>query len=553
MWSEYIIEDFSNINGLKEKYPDIIFRKVSEQIYVVEVPTTAKVEMLELAEHLRYVQTSFLYGLNIEEALQDSGISVFHDYPYGELRGKGVILGFVDTGIEYTSNFFRFEDGSTRIVSIWDQTIEDGKPPKEDSFGSEYTREEINEALKSDNPLSIVPSTDYNGHGTYIAGVAGGSDRLGRSGYVGAAPDAEFIVVKMREASQSLKDYYLVKPGVVAYPDGSILLGINYIIEKAAQLNKPLVLCIAVGNNYGGHDGTNVIERYLGHLTLMPKVIVVAAAGNEGNAGHHYKNTVEQNEKRTVELNVAANENGFLLHIWGTQIDKLSVGLRSPIGQIIERVPLKPYKAEKFNFSLQSSKIIIDYKYPESNTGGESIVIAFQEPIAGIWQIDIYGDDITNGTFHMWLPRAGFVENNTRFSEPNLETTVCVPATADFVIVVGGYDVVDKSLYAASGRGPTRFGDIKPDIIAPSINIDGPGLNNTLTSATGTSVGAAMTAGAGALLLEWAILNEGLPTLNTRIARMVLARGAQRQPPGGHPTNIEGFGMLDLQNALLLI
>ncbi len=167
-WSEYIIENFKEINQLRKDYPNIIFRHVSEQIYVAEVPPDAKWQMTALADELKYIQTSFLYGLNIDEALQDSGILVFHDYPYGELRGKGVILGFVDTGIDYTNNVFKFEDGTSRILSIWDQTIE-GTPPAEYDFGAQYSIDEINAALKSPDPLSIVPSTDDNGHGTYIA------------------------------------------------------------------------------------------------------------------------------------------------------------------------------------------------------------------------------------------------------------------------------------------------------------------------------------------------------------------------------------------------
>ncbi len=153
----------------------------------------------------------------------------------------------------------------------------------------------------------------------------------------------------------------------------------------------------------------------------------------------------------------------------------------------------------------------------------------------------------------MWLPRTGFVEANTRFSEPNLETTICVPATANDVIVVGGYDVVDASLYAASGRGPTRFGLHQPALIAPSINIDGPNISNGFTTYTGTSAGAAVTVGACALLLEWGMLKGNLPNLNTKVAKTVLERGAKRKSGTTYPNNIEGFGRLDFQNSFLLI
>jgi len=550
--AEYIMEDLKNIDNLKKKYPNIVFRPLANAIYIVEVALENQKELEELTQNTKYIQNSYLYGLNSEESLQESGILVFHNYPYGQLRGNDVLLGFLDTGIEYTNDVFRYEDGSSRIASIWDQTLE-GKTPFELGFGAEFTREDLNAALNSPDPLSIVPTKDDIGHGTYVAGLAGGNDRYGNTGYIGAAPNSDFVIVKMRPASQGLKDIFYVKEDVVAYSDGAILAALNYLVLKATELNKPLVICITVGGNCGGHDGTNIIERYIQTLTLSPGIIIVTAAGNEGNSGHHYKNKVTQGEKRSVEINVSKNENGFNLYLWTKDVDKMSVGIRTPIGQVVERVPIKPYKKEVFTFSLQHSEVTIEYKYPDGNTGGESVRIALKDPIPGIWQIDVYGDYIIDGTFDIWIPRIGFVEANTRFSEPNLETTVCVPATGAYAIVVGGYDEIDKSLYAASGRGPTRQNIKKPDIIAPSISVAGPIINGAPSSYTGTSVGAAITTGACALLLEWSLVEENLPTINTRIAKSILSRGAGRSPGISYPNNIEGFGKLDFQNSFLVI
>ncbi|OON93153.1 MAG: hypothetical protein ATN31_01100 [Candidatus Epulonipiscioides saccharophilum] len=552
MFSEYIIEDFKNLEELRKKYPKLIFRHIDNAIYIVEVPVDGQSDLDLLTKKSAYIQNSYLYGLNSEESLQEAGILIFHNYPYGQLRGNGVLIGFLDTGIDYTNDVFKYEDGTTRILSIWDQTLE-GKAPFDFGFGAEFSREELNKALKADDPLSVIATKDDVGHGTYIAGLAAGSDRIGDTGYIGAAPDSDLVIVKLRPAPQSLKDIFYVKESITAYSDGSILTAISYLVKKATELEKPLVICITVGNNFGGHDGTNIIERYIQSLTLVPGIIVVVAAGNEGNSGHHYKNTVTEGEKRGVEINVAKDENGFDLSLWTRNVDKMSVGIRTPIGQVVERVPLKPYKREEFTFSLQKSKVTVEYKYPESNTGGESIRISLKDPIPGIWHIDIYGDYIIDGTFDMWIPRTGFVEANTRFSEPNLETTVCVPATGIYSIVVGGYDEIDKSLYAASGRGPTRHNITKPDIIAPSIAVSGPMINDVQSTYTGTSVGAAITAGACALLLEWSIVEANMPTINTRVAKEILARGGSRSPGITYPSNVEGFGKLDFQNSFLVI
>ncbi|OON99852.1 MAG: hypothetical protein ATN35_10740 [Epulopiscium sp. Nele67-Bin004] len=549
-YTEYVIEDYKDINVLRQQYPEIKFTQVSNQIYIAQVPEWGKRQLDELIQDSQYVQYSHLYGLNADEALQASGISVFHNYTFGQLRGTGVLIGFVDTGIDYTNDNFRFEDGSSRIRFIWDQTI-DGSPPKEYDFGTEYTKAMLDEALRADNPLEIVPTTDDIGHGTYIAGVAGGRDRLGSSGFTGGAPDSEFVVVKMAPAQQVQRDYYFVKEDVPAYSDGALITGLDYLIHKASELNKPMVICIAVGSNAGAHNGTNMIERYIRGLTLYPGIIVVTAAGNEANAAHHYKGEVSQNEVKSVELNVADTENGFFLHIWSHEVDKLAIGVRTPIGQIIDKVPLSLYKTETFKFTLQKTEIVVDYVYPESNTGGQLILLRFVAPIPGIWRIDIYGDYIINGQFNMWLPRVGFIETTTRFSEPNISTTVCVPASDQFNFVVGGYDVIDGSLYAASGRGPTVYDANKPDIIAPCINVTGPWLNNTFINYTGTSVAAAITAGGCALLLEWGVVNENLRTINTRIARNILCRGADRKVGVVYPDDVEGYGRLNLQDSFL--
>lgn len=97
-----------------------------------------------------------------------SGITQVLNQPFLNLDGSGVILGFVDTGIDYTENAFRFEDGSTKILNIWDQTI-DGERPDYLYFGATYDKAQIDVALKSDNPLALVPTTDEDGHGTFLA------------------------------------------------------------------------------------------------------------------------------------------------------------------------------------------------------------------------------------------------------------------------------------------------------------------------------------------------------------------------------------------------
>ncbi|MHC1750329.1 MAG: S8 family peptidase [Cellulosilyticaceae bacterium] len=549
---EYIIENIFDLESLKAKYPNLSFTVLSPGIVRVIVPEAYEDEFKRLSEEKITTVTPTLYGLNAKEALQDSGILVFHDYPFGELRGKDVLIGFVDTGIDYTNSLFQYEDGTTRIVGIWDQTIPDPKQGP-NAVGTLYTEEDINRALKSPDPYSIVPSKDDIGHGTFLAGVATGYDRIGSQAYEGGAPDAMLAIVKLKPAKSYLKRLYLIPENTLCYQDNHILAGIVYLINLAQKLEKPLALCIGVGNNYGGHDGSALLERYLRQVANLENLVVVVAAGNEANLGSHYSGKVEGGETQEFEINVAPNEPGFLMQLWVNSPDKVSIAIRSPIGQIIEKVNVAPQKQEEFTFSLQKTKIKVTYNYPEINTGDEYIEIRMEEPTQGIWTFTIYGDYIVDGSYNLWLPREGFIELGTRFLQPDPFITVCIPATTANIIVVGAYDYIDQSIFAASGRGPTRNDVMKPDLIAPGVNVSGPKPGGGYTTYIGTSTSAAITTAAAALLLEWAAVNKTLIKMNTQVAKTILTRGATRKNGVKYPNPIEGYGKLNLQNSLLLI
>ena len=95
-----------------------------------------------------------------ESALEVSGILRLQNQPTLGLKGQGVLIGFVDSGIDYVSQVFRNTDGSTRIAAIWDQTDRSGTPPEGFLYGTEYQDEKINRALNCDKPRDIVPVTD---------------------------------------------------------------------------------------------------------------------------------------------------------------------------------------------------------------------------------------------------------------------------------------------------------------------------------------------------------------------------------------------------------
>lgn len=551
---DYVIEHSEPLSNLIESYPNIFFEALTSTIANIQVPQTPEGETdfqrLLLGANAAFVP--LVFGLNISEPLFVSGITQLQTYPLGELRGQGVLVGFVDTGIDYTNTLFKYEDNTTRIISIWDQTIE-GAPPPSYSYGSVYSSEQINEALANSDPYSIVPSRDTIGHGTFLAGVATGNDRSGTSGYIGGAPDSELVVVKLRPAKEYLREYYLLEEDAIAFQANNLMTGINYLLSVAREQDRPMAICIGLGCNLGPHNGLTIVERFLSTVSELFDVIVVSSAGNEGNQGHHYSNSIAPNQTQTIELNVGEGENGLVVQLWVRGPDKVSMGFSTPLGNKVEKIPPELITPQEFSFGLEKSKITFTYQFPNLITGSQLVQIRIVNPTPGIWTFTVYGDFIIAGTYDLWIAREGFITPNTRFLRPDSYTTVCIPSTAEKLIVVGAYNSLDNSFYAASGRGPTTTSYIKPDLVAPGVNILGPDLRGDFVRRSGTSASAAITTSACALLLQWGVIEGNFNIINTNIARTILIRGAERNPNTSYPNPLEGYGRLNLFNSINLV
>ncbi|PHV72315.1 peptidase S8 [Sporanaerobium hydrogeniformans] len=545
----YILQTFVDPTILKERYPNLLISEIAPQIVNIEVLPGGEESFQELQVNARFLTIPLLLGLNADGALAASNISVLHNYPYGELRGRGVIIGFVDTGIDYTNPLFKEANNTTRIEAIWDQTIE-GSPPEGFQYGSEYLREKINEALASPDPYTVVPSRDEIGHGTFLAGVAAGKDSTGEEDYTGGAPDAIIVMVKLRPARAYLRRYYLIDDEVVAYQEDDLIAGITYLENLAIRVGRPIVFCIGVGGNFGAHNGRNITEQYLETLSFFQGGIIVIAAGNEANSGHHYSGKVESGESQTLEINVAEGENGIVLFLWSAVPNKVTISVKSPLGQVVEKIPAIPNLQQTYRFNLEKTVLSVTYIYPEPQTGGQQIRMFFDDPTPGLWSLTVYGENVVDGVYNIWLQRNGFILPDTRFLQPDPQITVQIPCTSRSPIVAGGYDYVDQSIYISSGRGPTTDNIIKPDLVAPCVNILGPTPGGGYTTFTGTSAAAAITASACALLMQWAVINGNLVGINTRIARAILIRGATRTKGVIYPNSIEGYGKLDLKNSI---
>lgn len=258
-----------------------------------------------------------LFGLMDLKSLEDSGVQRLRNIPGIELRGQQVLIGIVDTGIDYMHEAFIEADNTTKIISIWDQTIQDGSPPEGLYFGSQYTRDQINSALNSNDPLTIVPSMDEIGHGTFLAGIAAGNLNS-ENNFSGVVPDSELVVVKLKPAKKRSKDFYMLADDVLCYQENDIMLGVKYLIDVAAQYNRPISICIGLGTSQGAHDEYGSLTSYLSSLAQLDGVAVTIAAGNEGNSRHHFEALLPVGvDTETIELIVGPNEPGLYMEIWG--------------------------------------------------------------------------------------------------------------------------------------------------------------------------------------------------------------------------------------------
>lgn len=563
-----ISNDYINLfiepNVFNEQYAesvDGVVNSINERDAVIYLPID---KAKENPTDYRYPILPRLFGLLDLSNLEAMKVDKIQNIPTFALKGQGVLLGFIDTGIDYTNPIFQYNDQTTRIVSIWDQSIENMNASKDIFYyGTEYTRNQINLALKDEDPYSIVPSTDEQGHGTRIAALSGGSD-IGD--FRGVAPLAEYVIVKLKPAKTTMNHIYPTPKNILSYQEDDIMFGIQYLFNMARKLNRPIAICIAVGTNQGSHDGLNTLCRMLSDFSVRQGVAIIVAAGNENLVGHHYFGKAEMIEgsneyKKSVFLRVAENEKNFSIEIWGKSPAHYSVGISSPTGDRLDQIPAGIDRVVK-KFYFENTTVIIEYYNVEPHTGDPLILICFDNPAPGRWSIDVYGTGnyISSG-FHVWIPMSGFLKESTQisssgeftaFEDVNPETTLTSPSDAQLPITVTAYDHHSNGIYTYAGRGYTRNGIVKPDLAAPGVSIYCP-ITSGGTLKSGTSLAAAETTGVAAMLLEWGIIREELPFMTGIHVKQFLIDGVIKSHEIKYPNEIWGYGILDIYETFLKV
>lgn len=481
-------------------------------------------------------------------SLEESGVGTVQRNPYLALYGRGVIVAIIDTGIDYRHDAFLYKDGTTRILSLWDQTIQTGPPPESFTYGTEYTREFINVALKSENPLDLVPSVDTNGHGTAIASVIAGKPNQEQS-FSGVVPEADLLVVKLKPAKDSLKKIFFAPENVLCYQESDLILGISYAISVAQRLNRPIAICVAMGTNQSSHDGRGATSYYTNFLAQQPNTGVIISAGNEANKRRHYFNSTNvEPYANEFELSVGIDDKLFSVELWPFAPARLSIEITSPNKETTGQVYPALGDCRRFTFVFNESIVWINNYIFEEETGDPLILIRFQNPIQGVWTIRVQNLDKESFSFHTWLPSGNLISENTFFLNPNPDTTITSPGNATHPLTVTAYNQYNDSVLPESGRGYTRTGYIKPDISAPGYQLPCAVPGNTYGTITGCGAAAAQATGIVAMVFEWAVPRGNYTNITGNDVNRLLIRGAQRNDNLSYPNNIWGYGQIDVNS-----
>lgn len=538
---ELIVKYSGTLNELREIGIQVV--ELSNEFAILTVPESL-VERLADFPQIEYVEKPKRLFFQAANGRRVSCVPPVQNPPFS-LFGSGVLVAIIDSGIDYTNPDFRNDDGTTRIRNLWDQTIM-GNPPEGYLIGTEFTREQIDEAIKQPTVpmrMQIVPSVDVSGHGTSVAGIAAGNGRGSRGRiYRGVATQSELLVVK------------LGNPREEGFPRTTELMqAIDYVVRKALFYKQPVAINISFGNTYGSHDGTSLLERFIEDIANIWKSVICIGTGNEGRSAGHKAGIVRENEETVIQLAVQEQEPALNLQIWKAYYDIMDISFVSPSGERIG--PIQEVLGTQ-RFSVGNTELLLYYGEPSPYSTAQEIYVDFLPKEvyinSGIWEIVLTPRKIISGNYAMWLPSENVLNPGTAFLFPTETGTLTIPSTASRTIGVGAYDALTFSYVDFSGRGQRGAGRLsKPDIVAPGVNVTAPTTSGTYASFSGTSFATPFVTGGAALMMEWGIIKENDPYLYGEKVKAYMQRGA-RPLPGftEYPNPQVGYGALCVRDSI---
>ncbi len=468
------------------------------------------------------------------------------------LTGEGTLIAVVDSGIDYTHPDFRNEDGSSRILFLWDQTIAADpdrgfSPPAGYPLGTLFTKKQLDAALAAPDDEErdrLCPSRDLSGHGTHVGGIAAGGGRADGGAYRGVAYRAGLIVVK------------LGAPDSKGFPSTTQLMqAVNFCVEQSLITNRPLAVNLSFGNTYGSHSGTSLLETYLDFVSNLGRVCIVCGSGNEGSSAGHAAGRLSENATERVEFAVSDFERSLSIQLWKNYWDEIRVSVVAPAAGASAVIPDAP---GSWRFPLGGTHLLVYCGEPSPYSLYQEIYIELLAPSSsayitpGIWSLQLTAQRVTDGIYDLWMPAAQIRGAGTQFLNPTPLTTLTIPSTASGVITAGAYDSAANTLATFSGRGYTwNTSQVKPDLVAPGVNITSCAPGGGYDVKSGTSMAAPFVSGSCSLLMQWGILMGNDGYLYGEKLKAYLIKGAKLLPfSDSYPNPASGWGALCVKDSL---
>lgn len=528
---EVIVKHTGNLSLLKEKYPTIEITELLNNYGILQLPESL-IDTVVSEEIITYMEKPKQLFFEVTDAKRASCINSLQARIPG-LTGKGTIVGIIDSGIDYTHPDFRRSNGDTRILSLWDQTLD-----------TIFSEEIINDALRASTTQErerICPSQDSSGHGTHVTGIAAGNGRASNGIYRGVAYEADLLIVK------------LGTPGPNSFPSTSLLMtAVDFCVRESIRLNRPLALNLSFGNTYGSHSGASLLETYIDSVSELGRISIVVGSGNEGASSGHVSGTLKNKQPETIEFSVSDYSTNLTIQLWKNYWDEFLISLTPPVGAAITL----PTTSGSWRYSFGTTELYAYNGDPTPYSPLQEIYMDFLPSntylTPGVWTIRLIPQKIRNGRWYMWMPSASIRNAATAFLLPNPETTLTIPSTTSRVITVGAYDARQNTMAAFSGRGYTwndQF--IKPDLVAPGVDIISCAPGGGYTSRTGTSMATPFVTGTASLLLQWGIVKGNDLFLYGEKMRAYLINGCKPLPGFSiYPNPQTGWGALCALDAL---
>lgn len=478
---------------------------------------------------------------NLEKGEAISNLSEI-DYidknPYINIRGKNTLIAIIDSGIDYLHPDFIDENKKSKIYSIWDQNKE-GTHPEGMIFGAEYTNEDINNAiLNNDSSLT----SDDVGTGTIASGIVCSQGKLNKI-FKGIATQSRIIVVKLKNyKSKYDKDK-------ISYKNTDFLAAIKYVFDISSKLRLPIIINLTVATMSNGFNDISLIDTF--DEINRSGVFIVGGAGNQGNTAIHFYDKIEEkNDIKDVIVQVG-NQDALDIVIECRDIDIIGAKIISPSGEVsytANYTPKNPINSGRFN--LENTNYNMQLVYPYILTGRQRLEISLEDVKPGIWTIRLIPEQIINGEFDIYLPNKNLMSEDTRFIDPDSLNTITNYSQGSPVITVGAFNDKTDSMWLGSSKGLST--NIKPDIVAPGVDIISTFTNSSYNTATGTGVSSSIVSGIVAVIAEYLVEQSEFSriTLFSDVIKTYLMLGADKKETYIYPNVSQGYGILNLKNTI---